>query len=92
MSGVEEGLDVQIEDGLVSITMNKVDISSNFNIIPVFSDSRCSPIFNPSSLQIQIDLTHVCGNEEETIEVNDATPLSYFRNVDVGNFIQVLRA
>jgi hypothetical protein len=74
LTDVSAGKDITIQDGVITTTMGASDIITTFNIIPVFSDVDCKPLFEPSSLRVNLKLEHKCGNDDDSINVSDASP------------------
>jgi len=46
---------------------------------PKFNDARCDPIFDPSNLEVTLDLEHKCGGDSESIVEKLDTTLSVFK-------------
>ena len=55
--------------------MPSTDVFTSFNLVPQFNDNRCNPLFDPSSLKVNLVLDHECGSDIDTISVKDEAAL-----------------
>jgi len=65
--------------------MLDANVNEDFKLDPIFNDARCDGLFNPSTLNVNLKLSHECGTDEVTnIGVKSTTqnPSSLFKHTE----------